>query len=154
MPEPGAKAPEVRAPGPRVVLGFDYGRRRLGVAVGQELTRGVQPLAVIPWRSAPESPWPAADALVAEWRPQLLVVGVSRRLDGGATAVTRGALAFAHRAQKRWGLAVETVDERLTSVAAEALRPKSPRSPRAPIDDLAAAVMLQGWFADGGTPLP
>ncbi len=132
---------------PRTVLGFDFGRLRIGVAVGQELTATAQPLVTLTARQGPD--WDAIARLIAEWRPQLLVVGLPRYADGGASDITRAALAFCRQLGRRYGLPVETMDERLSShEAASRLAARPGRRRRTPpgVDPVAAAVILESWF--------
>lgn len=129
---------------PRTALGFDVGRARVGVAVGQELTASARALTTLR-----AGDWPGVERLLREWRPQLLVVGVPRHADGNASHSTEAALAFAHALGERSGLPVTTVDERLSSHAAEQrLRERGVDSRRArkQIDAEAAAVILETWF--------
>lgn len=135
---------------PRTVLGFDYGRARIGVAVGQELTGQARPLATLPARGR-HADWPGIARLLAEWQPELLVVGVPRHADGSASAATDAALAFARELDRRSGLAVATTDERLSSHEAEQqLRAEGidPRRAKAQVDQRAAALILQTWFSE------
>ncbi len=133
---------------PRTVLGFDFGRLRIGVAVGQEITATAQPLVTLTApRQGPD--WDAITRLIAEWRPQLLVVGVPRHADGSASDITMAALGFSRQLRHRYGLPVETMDERLSSHEAAsrlAARPGRRRQARQGVDPLAAAVILESWF--------
>ncbi len=143
------------SPRPATVLGFDYGLRRIGVAVGETVTRTARPLAVVAAARGPD--WPALDRLVAEWGPDALVVGIPYNLDGTPHALTRAAERFARRLAARYRLPVHRVDERLSSAAARAairearaagrLRRPARRGAR---DRAAAQVILQAWL-DGVT---
>ena len=132
------------------VLGFDYGRRRIGVAVGQTITRSATPVATL--EATPAGPdWPRLLALVAEWRPTGLVVGVPYNADGTPHDLTHEVLAFASALGARTGLPVHTVDERLSSAEAEAtLREQRAagrrRVAKADVDAAAACVILKGWL--------
>ncbi len=134
---------------PRVVLGFDFGRTRIGVAGGVALTGAARPLRVLPTRRQ-RPDWDAIDRLIAEWRPDLLVVGVPRHADGGANAMTTAALRFSRQLHGRFCLPVATIDERLSSWEAEQ-RSFEPAADRrrgnsAALDDRAAAIILESWF--------
>lgn len=133
------------------VLGFDYGARRIGVASGNRVSRSARPLpALLSQQGQPD--WPRIDALLAEWRPECMVVGLPLALDGGEQAITRAARAFAHALGRRAGLPVHLVDERHTSQeaarrfagqrAAGAARRRDAKN----IDSLAAAVILESWL--------
>ncbi len=149
-PEPAAapSASDARQ-SPRVVLGFDFGRTRIGVATGVAITGTAQPLRVLPVRRQ-RPDWDAIDRLLAEWRPDLLVVGVPRHADGSANAMTVAALRFSRQLHGRFRLPVATIDERLSSWEAEqrAFEPAvgRRRGDSAALDDRAAALILESWF--------
>lgn len=124
----------------RLALGFDFGTVRIGVAVGNGITQSAQALAVVDARTN-RAKWPAIEKLVAEWSPSVLVVGVPRHPDGQPHEVTRRALRFARQLEGRFGLEVDVVDERYSSVEAGGTG--------GVVDDLAAAVILQQWFDEG-----
>jgi len=135
------------------VLGFDYGRRRIGVAVGQSVTRSASPVTTLE-AVAGGPDWPRLLALVAEWRPTGLVVGVPYNADGTPHDLTREALAFAGALGERTGLPVHTVDERLSSAEAQAaLRAQRAegrrRVTKADVDAAAACVILNAWLGAG-----
>ncbi len=138
---------------PLTALGFDFGLRRIGVAVGSTVTGTARGLAVV--RHGEQAPdWAAIAALVDEWQPDLAVVGVPYNMDGSPSDLTPRAERFARQLAGRSGLRVETVDERLSSREAEAgLRAerRDGRRPRrvdaAAVDMRSAAVILERWFA-------
>lgn len=108
------------APAPRdcTVLGFDFGRKRIGVAVGNSLTRTASPLATL--RGEPTAArFAAIAALLREWQPDALIVGLPLHPDGAANEMTGAAQRFARQLQGRFGLPVTLVDERYTSAVAE-----------------------------------
>lgn len=144
MPKP------LRAGSMRTVLGFDYGRARIGVAVAQELLQQARPLVTLRNRTG-RPDWPAIHRLLQEWRPDLLVVGTPRHADGSASDSTRAALGFARELTERSGLAVETIDERLSSHEAEQrLRAGGidPRRAKDEVDRTAAALIIETWFSE------
>jgi putative Holliday junction resolvase len=130
------------------VLAFDFGERRIGVAVG-ELQLGVaHPLEAID-AAANDARFARIEALVHEWRPVLLLVGLPLALDGGEHALTALARRFAQRLQGRYGIETRLVDERLTSVEAEQqIRDigLDARKARSKIDQLAAKLILESYF--------
>ena len=134
---------------PRTLLGFDYGRNRIGVAVGQELTATARPLVTLPTRNK-HPDWDAIDRLIAGWRPDLLIVGVPYHADGSANSITALAQRFSRQLEARYGLAVDTIDERLSSHEAEAVigrfQRASQRCDKSLIDQIAAALILETWF--------
>ncbi len=133
----------------RIVLGFDFGRLRIGVAVGEALTGSARPLSVLPTRRQ-RPDWDAIGRLIAEWRPDLLVVGVPRHADDTPSATTAAALEFGRQLHGRFRLPVATIDERLSSWEAKQRRfetvPPSRRGRDAAVDAQAAALVLESWF--------
>jgi len=101
----------------RTVLCFDFGKRRIGVAVGQDVTGSASPLGVINNRDSGVDHDRIA-ALIDEWRPGRLVVGLPLHADGSRSEVTEQVLAFVEELE-RYGLPIDTVDERYTSIEAE-----------------------------------
>ena len=136
-----------------LVLGFDFGERRIGVAVGRPLTGSASPETVI--TSTGDGPdWSALLALVAEWAPAALVVGRPSNMDGTASAMTTAAEDFAAELGRRTGLPVHLVDERLTSFeAGETLRARrrdgtlKRRIRREDVDAHAAKLIVETWLA-------
>lgn len=138
---------------PRIVLGFDFGTRRIGVAVGQELTRSANALVTLNNRNgAPD--WEAIGRLIEQWQPAALVVGLPLNLDDSDHEVTRLARRFGNRLRGRYNLPVYTMDERLSSAAAEALLAEQGRYDKADVDKVAAQLILQGWLEQQSTESP
>jgi len=138
------------------VLAFDFGLRRIGIAVGQDVTGSASPLGVV--RNEAEGPdFEHIGRLISEWQPDTLVVGLPRHADGSRSDLETPVLEFAD-ALARYGLAVETTDERYTSVEAERLL-KAARSEgrRGRIGkeavDAAAAVLIAERYLAGRSPL-
>ena len=133
---------------PATVLAFDFGTRRVGVALGNTLTRSARPLTTIDEeRSEPR--FAAIAALIDEWQPGLLVVGVPVHADGTAHALTARAQRFARQLHGRFGVEVALADERFTTQAAQSVQDEggSPgRGGRAVRDQIAAQLILQEWF--------
>ena len=129
------------------LIGFDFGERRIGVAVGETSTRIANPLGAIE-ESANEARFRAIGRLVDEWQPAGFVVGLPRHADDSEHAVAKLAEKFARRLEARYHLPVEFVDETLTSAVAESeLRASATRrSRKADIDALAAAMILQSYL--------
>jgi putative Holliday junction resolvase len=131
------------------VIAFDFGERRIGVAVGEIELAIAHALPVIAVADNARR-FEAVAALIAEWRPTLLVVGIASHADGSPHETGRLALRFGQRLHGRFGLPVQHVDERLTSHAAEtALREAGlDRARRAVVlDSAAAAEILRTWFS-------
>ncbi|MBB5207255.1 Holliday junction resolvase RuvX [Chiayiivirga flava] len=148
-PQPAAGADAI------CVLGFDVGSRRIGVAVGNTLTGSARALAMIDVHEAGPD-WAALDQLVAQWRPQRLVVGEPLTLDGGTQPATRAARRFAHEVRARSGLPVDLVDERSSSRDADARFADRRREGTAKrrdaksLDALAAEVIVERWLLERG----
>lgn len=123
-------------------LGFDYGERRIGVAVGQSLTRSAQALVTLTVRNG-QVDWPAIERLIDEWRPQQLVVGVPGNDDGSPPANADAIARFGRRLNGRFQLPVAFVDERLSSYAAS----EDPDTRRVGLDAVAARLILETWLA-------
>jgi putative Holliday junction resolvase len=132
-----------------ILLAFDFGLRRIGVATANLETRTASPLTTL--RVDREPPWVEIDRIVGEWRPALFVVGVPEG-DGAAT-VARQARRFATALGGRYALPVKTVDETLTSVEAEATLAANRRSGylrrrigRGRVDRAAACLIAEQWM--------
>ena len=102
--------------GPRTIIAFDFGRRRIGAAVGQSVTASASPLGVIANRES-GADHDRIEALIDEWRPALLVVGMPAHADGSESEMQALVRAFIGELE-RYGLPVESVDERYTSIEA------------------------------------
>jgi len=139
---------------PRVVLAFDFGKRRIGVACGDTVSRGASPLeAVTAAQGGPR--WELVDKLMREWQPDLVVVGLPYNVDGSDSDMTSAARGFAAELKRRFSLEVAMVDERYSSREAQA-RLKSARAsgqrrrrvtPGA-VDAESACVILERWFTE------
>ncbi len=136
---------------PATVLAFDFGTRRIGVAIGNTLTRSARPLTTIVQRGS-DSHFAAITALIDEWQPERLVVGIPVHADGTPHAMTRQAQRFAQTLSECYGLPVSTADERHTTQAAQAALDVAGagRGGRAARDEIAAQIILQGWLDDDG----
>jgi putative Holliday junction resolvase len=131
------------------VLAFDFGTKRIGVAVGDFETRISHPLTSITGAEN-RARFAAIERLIAEWRPALFVVGLPAHADGAEHPVGRLARRFAQRLKGRFGIPAELVDEQLTSYEAESmLRASGARGARlkAGLDAVAAQRILDAYFA-------
>lgn len=126
------------------ILGFDYGERRIGVAVGEHLTRTARPLTTLTSRDG-KPDWTAIHHLLEEWHPARLVVGLPLHLDGKEQSMTDRARRFGNQLHGRFGLPVSYADERLTSAEATRLLAGKGRN-KAAIDKVAAQLILQSWL--------
>ena len=130
------------------VLAFDFGEKRIGVAVGDVATGIAHPLTTIA-AAGNRARFAAIAALIAEWRPDELIVGMPTHADGAEHELGRLARRFAQRLEGRFGLPAGLIDERLTSRAAESkLREQGLRGKKlkAALDAVAAQEILQTYF--------
>ncbi|MDR1995776.1 Holliday junction resolvase RuvX [Azonexus sp.] len=138
------------------VLAFDFGAKRIGVATGESRLGSAHPLTVIHAESNDQR-MSAIGRLVAEWQPVLLVVGMPVHVDGTPHEMTKLAMKFGERLQKRFELPISYADERLTSLDAEArLRETgcNSRSAKPLLDAVAAQLILQTWFESPSHVIP
>jgi len=132
------------------ILCFDFGLRRIGVAIGQTATYTANSLQTVSHRQKPD--WLAIDRLVAEWKPSTLLVGLPLGPDGEETDMSKAARCFGAALHKRYSLDTHYADERLSSRAAQerfAERRASGelrRKDSAQLDAMAAQVILENWL--------
>ena len=142
----------------QTVLGFDYGRRKIGIAVGQTSTGFAEGIATIP-ADSPAGPWLKIGKLIEDWRPDALVVGLPLAVDRSEPKFAGFAREFGRQLHCRFELPVNFVDETLTTDFADAIirettasgkritkRRKSVR------DQLAAELILKTYLHDCTTP--
>ncbi|MEY2631891.1 MAG: hypothetical protein RIR00_545 [Pseudomonadota bacterium] len=131
------------------VLAFDFGEKRIGVAVGETELAQAHPLSVIR-ADNDEQRFAAISKLIREWRPAQLVVGLPTHADGTPHAMTERCARFGRQLTGRFQLPVAHADERLTSLDAESRLHETGRSSKAAkplLDAVAAQLILQTWFA-------
>ncbi|RQO34960.1 Holliday junction resolvase RuvX [Herminiimonas sp. KBW02] len=122
------------------VLGFDFGLKRIGVAVGNTLLKQAQPLTIIS-EATNDAKFAAIAGLVQEWQPSLCIVGLPRHPDGAEHEMTVRCRRFANQLHGRFNVATVLVDERYSSAVISHQRGEL-------IDDQAAAIILQQYFDD------
>lgn len=132
-----------------VLLGFDYGTKRIGVAVGQQLTGTATALITIPVHNF-RPDWEAITRLFGEWKPAAVVVGLPRNMDDSEHELTARARRFGNQLSGRYNLPVHFVDERLTSFEAEQQLRAAGRRGKQDIDPEAARLILQTWLDEHG----
>ncbi|NLD53557.1 MAG: Holliday junction resolvase RuvX [Burkholderiaceae bacterium] len=161
-------------PRARTILAFDFGTRRVGIAIGNTITASARPLETLD-EAEPARRFERIGRLVGEWRPDALVVGRPLQPDGTANAVTLAAERFARQLHGRFGLPVTLVDERYSTVAArERIRETDPREglhgdvrarpsrasgrgaagTAALADDAAAAAVILEQYLEAGPDVP
>ncbi|MGP7733021.1 Holliday junction resolvase RuvX [Oceanimonas smirnovii] len=132
----------------RTLLGFDYGLKSIGVAVGQELTATARPLLALKASDGVPN-WQQIENLLKEWQPALLVVGLPLNMDGTEQDISRRARKFANRLHGRFGLPVELQDERLTTTDARARLFEAggyKALGKDAVDAVSAQLILESWM--------
>ena len=137
---------------PETILAFDYGLRRIGVAVGQDVTASASPVGVVA-NGEDGADHERIKALISEWRPTTLVVGMPTHADGSPGAMTDAVESFIGEL-RQYGLPIATVDERYSSIEAEqALKNARKQGSRGRISkpdiDAAAAVFIAERYLAG-----
>ena len=122
-------------------MGFDYGRRRIGVAIGQTVSRTANALTVLERRSN-KLPWDALGRLIREWSPDRFVLGCPQHADGSEHPLRNEIESFARKLRGRFNTPVELVDERLSSYAADSV--SNPKADN--LDAHAAKLILETWL--------
>ncbi len=137
---------------PGTLLALDFGLRRIGVATGTPLTGTATALTTVA-ASDGEPDWATLDAVMAEWQPDLLVVGLPFSADGSEAEMTGRARRFAATLEARYSLHVSLMDERYTSAEAESILKqqrqsgvRNKRIKKADVDSLAAAIIAESWM--------
>ena len=133
---------------PRLLLGFDYGTKQIGVAVGPAVTGQARELCVLKAQNGVPD-WQKVEALIKEWQPDAIVVGLPLNMDGSRSEMSERAEKFARRLSGRFNLPVHTHDERLTTFEAKGQRLAQGQRDgyrERPVDALAAALLLEGWL--------
>lgn len=135
--------------GLRLLLGFDYGTRQIGVAVGQVITGQARELCTLKAQDGVPD-WTKVEALVREWQPDAMVVGLPLNMDGTPSDMCVRAEKFARRLNGRFNVPVHTHDERLTTFEAKGERLARGGQKGSyrdnPVDAIAARLLLQGWL--------
>ncbi len=130
---------------PRTLLAFDFGLKRIGVAVGQTQTRSANPLETVAVkRERPD--WPAIAKLIGTWTPDALVVGLPLNMDGSEQEMTHRAKRFGRQLEGRFGMPVHLVDERLSTREARNRLQLEGRVDQG-ADPVAAQIILEDWFS-------
>ena len=124
-----------------LAMAFDFGTTKIGVAVGQQITRTASPVAVVKARDGIPQ-WLAIDRLVEEWQPKVLVVGLPINMDGTESDMSKAAARFSRRLHGRYGIRIELMDERLSTF--EAREFENPDQ----LDAIAAKLILETWLAE------
>jgi len=130
----------------QTLLGFDFGLQRIGIAVGQIISGTASALCTLTARNG-KPDWESITALIENWRPDALVVGLPLYADGSDSSMTTAARTFAQQLEERYRLPVYTMDERLSSHAATELARTRKSAGKKGIDAIAAGIILENWLA-------
>jgi len=133
----------------KVLLAFDFGMKRIGVAVGQTITKTARPLDTLSAKSGIPN-WDMVKKILKKWSPNAIIVGIPLNMDGTEQPITQNAKAFAQSLRDQFKLPVYEVDERLTTKdAKERLFEQGGYKALqdGQVDRVAAQLILQNWFA-------
>lgn len=145
-----------KAPGQRLVMAFDFGTRRIGVAVGQELLGSASQLEPLPARDGIPD-WQRLGRLIQEWQPDLFVVGLPLNMDDSESRMSLRARRFGKRLHGRYGRPFVMFDERGSTREAKRIAREAGHGGdyrRESVDGIAAELILAGWFEAHGAGLP
>lgn len=126
----------------QVVMGFDFGMGKIGVAVGQAITGTANPLTILKAKNGIPD-WNQIEKLIREWQPALLVVGLPLNMDDTPSEMSRLAEKFSRKLNGRFNIPSATVDERLSSFEAATLSDGD-----GPVDAIAAQLILETYFRE------
>lgn len=131
-----------------IYLGFDFGYKRIGVAVGQQLTSSASPLTTLDAKlGVPD--WGIVQKLILQWQPVALIVGLPTCIDGSEQYTTAASKGFARQLRKRFERPVHLVDERLSTMEARAYLFEEGgyrKIKQSEVDSIAACVILEQWL--------
>ena len=124
-----------------IIMGFDFGIKRIGIAVGQKVTKTASCVAVV--KALDGIPkWDYLDTIVLDWQPERFVVGLPINMDGSKSEMSKRAQKFSRRISGRYNINSEMFDERLTSFEAREHDRKTH------IDAIAAKIILESWLRE------
>jgi putative holliday junction resolvase len=133
----------------KTVLGFDFGMKRIGVAIGQTITRSANPLTTL-FAVDGIPKWEEIENLISIWQADALIVGLPYQLDGSEQQLSYAAKKFANRLKAKFKLPVFLVDERLTTMAAKSYLKEIKNYVQSEIDQYAAKFILESWLNSEG----
>ena len=137
--------------GQRTLLGFDFGTKRIGIAIAQEVTGTANPLTTVTAiKHKPD--WESISKIIKEWQPDLLIVGLPLHMDGSEQPMTQAARRFSNQLNGRYQIPIALMDERLSSDEAESIineqsGSRSRFQDKAQIDMISAQLILQSWMS-------
>ena len=127
-------------------MGFDYGKRYIGVAVGNNVTNHADGVGVVSANKGVPV-WDEIDAMILKWRPKELVVGWPLNMDGSEQNMNKAVKVFEKNLRERYKLNTHLVDERLSSYAAKKILGKKERN-KALVDTTSAVIVLEQWLVE------
>jgi putative holliday junction resolvase len=122
-------------------MGFDFGQKRIGVAIGQQLTGTASALGIVSARDGKPN-WSELDSLIREWQPELFVVGLPLNMDDSMSDIAIAAQRFARRIEARYQIGYAMMDERLSTFDARL------QSDKENVDAIAAQLILESWLRE------
>jgi putative Holliday junction resolvase len=134
---------------PLAALSFDFGTQRIGVAFGQSISGTARPVCVLKANDGIPD-WEQVGGVIAEWSPDVLVVGLPYNLDGTESELLKRAVKFGNRLNGRFHKPCYGMDERLSSRAAieQVMKETGSMNKKSGIDDIAAQIILENWFSE------
>ena len=129
----------------KIAMAFDFGLKRIGLAVGQTLTKTAQPVHIFKADDGVPN-WDTVSKYVNQWAPDVLVVGLPLNMDGTESEMSLLAKNFADKLRKRIVLPVKTFDERLSTFDAKDEAAEEYAKPNMYVDAIAAKLILESWF--------
>lgn len=134
----------------KIMIAFDFGMKRIGMAIGQTITQTARPLTTLNAKAG-KPDWNEVTKLMKKWQPDALVVGIPLNMDGTEQPISQAARAFAKYLKDQYNLPVFEMDERLTTKdARERLFTEGGYKAlqNGQVDQVAAQLILQNWFAE------
>lgn len=131
---------------PQIIMGLDFGLKRIGVAIGQTVTKTATPIGILTVKNK-TPPWDQIKALIQTWKVEALVVGIPYNMDGSEQLLTQITYQFIQELKTRFELPTYIEDERLTTVEAKRYYyTLNHKQKKKSVDDIAAAVILKEWL--------
>ena len=131
-----------------LIMGFDFGTKKIGVAIGQTVTATATPISINRVENGVPN-WCVLEKLINQWKPERFVVGLPLNMDDSSSNMSRRAIWFSSELEKRFGIAVSNVDERLSTFEArQILKDGATKSRQEDLDDKVAALILESWLRD------
>ncbi len=135
----------------KTIIGFDFGTKKIGIAKANTLTKLASGLETLHYTND-KNLWSQLDKIIADWKPNKIILGIPVHMDGKEQPITKLAQAFSKSLLQHYNLPVQHVDERLTSVEAKSIikqqkqAGKKKKTKKGDIDKIAACLILQQWL--------